>query len=1086
MARKLIRKPKKRIKKRRTWSRIINLFLGCAAALCTVYALILPAVTLERAPVCGLEEHIHDETCYAQGAPAVQNMLVCSPERLGIHRHTDSCYDSNHELICGYADFVIHTHDSSCYDADGSLICPLPETEASAEDVSLHTHTQACFDSSGNLTCGSLQVLEHVHNSSCFKQIEAETDSVLICEKEEHQHTDICYAEDTGVSSGIRTADISNGPVFTVTSWQKQTLAPGTASLRAAPLAVSRAAAQQLKDYVESNGGTLFLTLTDADNRELPTDSDGNYIATEGETYKISLGISLPNGIRQGTYEYSLPAGLTVQGGSGQFSLDGTDIGTWSVDSSGLITMVFNKSAASYTDVVISAVMGVAFSETEYPIDFDGQISVIVVKPPAEEEVTELSKWARNPDKIENADPEKIYWELELIGNSGSHIIGSTLTDTVYTQNGVTHKYTESDMAAGIRIEAYEYDEQGECISWHKWIVYPGDPNLTWTENGWSYTFPESFLCDWCGGQASAGNENWIYYIMYTSTACDTQAQGYVVYRNTVQIDGASAEGWAQRQKGDSPAGVVKDGVFQGDENGGKYLWTISATIPGRQEGQLAEYFWHLWDWMEVDDINGSDLGYITNQLNNATVTAVYNGQTYSVPKYENATADDPFCWRCSWSEDVDGNGIYCGREIDFYCRCQCTEETCPNWSDGYCADRRSNGFCKCWTPMEDITFTFQYETEAMELLEDYGGTGAVLSNYVELDQQQRDENNQWKNVRLDDKTVTLPIPSLFKKELTQDYNGYTAKYTITVNEAKLDLTGGGPLTIHDVMSDTLVYISGSLVITEEDADGEIRQLAAGEDYTITYDGSGSIVDDTTGKPVHVLDIVIQSPGAVEYTLYYDATLVIPTGAAESIRYSNSASITLLGKTISSGSGEKIYTDISATGKRYAVEIVKTAADTGSTLAGAEFGLYTETGGLICSGVTDENGKLPFSTNVTLGIILRDHVPYYVQEITAPEHYRLDTEKHWFFFCDEAESCTECSALTESGLYPGIMRLPGDSVGAIPIVNEPGSYELPATGGTGTELYTTGGLLLTASSGVLLFYSLARHRRNEKHSPRRH
>ena len=46
-----------------------------------------------------------------------------------------------------------------------------------------------------------------------------------------------------------------------------------------------------------------------------------------------------------------------------------------------------------------------------------------------------------------------------------SHIIGSTLTDTVYTQNGVTHKYTESDMAAGIRIEAYEYDEQGEVMS---------------------------------------------------------------------------------------------------------------------------------------------------------------------------------------------------------------------------------------------------------------------------------------------------------------------------------------------------------------------------------------------------------------------------------------------------------------------------------------------------------------------------------------------------------------------------------------------------------------------------------------------
>ena len=41
--------------------------LTAAAALvvfCTVYALILPAITMERPAECGLEEHTHTEACY--------------------------------------------------------------------------------------------------------------------------------------------------------------------------------------------------------------------------------------------------------------------------------------------------------------------------------------------------------------------------------------------------------------------------------------------------------------------------------------------------------------------------------------------------------------------------------------------------------------------------------------------------------------------------------------------------------------------------------------------------------------------------------------------------------------------------------------------------------------------------------------------------------------------------------------------------------------------------------------------------------------------------------------------------------------
>ena len=101
----------------------------------------------------------------------------------------------------------------------------------------------------------------------------------------------------------------------------------------------------------------------------------------------------------------------------------------------------------------------------------------------------------------------------------------------------------------------------------------------------------------------------------------------------------------------------------------------------------------------------------------------------------------------------------------------------------------------------------------------------------------------------IDDKIIAVAqfdhIPGVFKKELTHDFNGYTANYKVTVNESKLALTNGTPLTIHDVMTDTLAYISGSLVITAEDANGNLITEDAYAGKTIDVKG---IVDCYEGK----------------------------------------------------------------------------------------------------------------------------------------------------------------------------------------------------------------------------------------------
>lgn len=64
------------------WKKLLFV-LSCFVVFCTVYALIIPAKTLQAKPQCGLEEHVHSQECYSD-----TNELICGNEE---HQHTDSC-----------------------------------------------------------------------------------------------------------------------------------------------------------------------------------------------------------------------------------------------------------------------------------------------------------------------------------------------------------------------------------------------------------------------------------------------------------------------------------------------------------------------------------------------------------------------------------------------------------------------------------------------------------------------------------------------------------------------------------------------------------------------------------------------------------------------------------------------------------------------------------------------------------------------------------------------------------------------------------------------------------------------------------
>ena len=845
--------------------------------------------------------------------------------------------------------------------------------------------------------------------------------------------------------------DITNGPAFFIfegSNTQKQT--------RKISLKSSRTI-KNLTEYLNANDGNYFFTLLDNDNHELPKDANGNYIVQPDTAYKLTISFTSPNGFVPGTYQYQIPNGLLVDGGEGTFILkDGVNVGNWTVTDDGLITLNFNENMNSRTEITISSTLGIHFPEQDDPIDFDGKITVTVQKPTEEKFPTKLTKWGTqgNAENNNKPDPSKIYWSVQIIGDKDSQIPGSVLTDRIISgQWSKTHKFTESDIAGGLTFGVSEPDPvTGAEKAWHSWHVSADDPNLTWTEDGWTYIIPETATCKWCG-ELALGNQGWSYTIEYTSTPDLAGIAGTFGYENETEVDGQYAYSWVDFTHGEIHGEITKNGSFISDASGGSFRWELQTIIPGLPDGQKSDYFWYIMEYMDLRNAEGGLIGYITNDVDKAKVTATHNGETITVPHIHDATENDPFAWHNYWSEDHD-DGIYNTRQINLLCKCHCTEENCRYWNNGKCESEYwfegedgywyTNGYCQCWTEKENTAFTFAYETDDLSMVEKYGGVGNQLRNEAVLYNR---TNGPTTNAVISSTQAFIPIPGLFKKELTHDFDGYTANYKITVNEGKLVLTNGTPLTIHDVMTETLVYISGSLVITAEDANGNITTLKQGVDYTVTYDGTGEITD-AQGKKVHILDITILHPQPVMYILDYDATLTFPTGVTEAIKYTNSASITLWDEKITDTTTEKVYADINISAKNYKVEMFKTCAMTGEPLGGATFGLYNAQGGLITTGVTDENGELIFQSNIIEGIILREHVLYYMQELRPPPGYQLDDTKFWFCFCDEhgtaCKTCSEILAGTDA------QRIPFEQIGKVHATNQIMNYNLPATGGPGT------------------------------------
>ena len=200
-------------RRRKRWQKTVSI-LACLVVFCTVYALILPALTAEADTYCGKEEHTHTEDCY-------KDKLICGKEEgEGAHQHTDDCYREVEALVCQTPESDGHQHTEACYTEEQILTCPNTDpnhvhseidgcyttekrlTCGMEEGEGAHHHTAECYEKKKELICGQEENDGHRHTAECYEK-------ELICGKEEHTHTLACYSNPD--------ADVENGDVWQTT-----------------------------------------------------------------------------------------------------------------------------------------------------------------------------------------------------------------------------------------------------------------------------------------------------------------------------------------------------------------------------------------------------------------------------------------------------------------------------------------------------------------------------------------------------------------------------------------------------------------------------------------------------------------------------------------------------------------------------------------------------------------------------------------------------------------------------------------------------------------------------------------------------
>lgn len=479
-------------------------------------------------------------------------------------------------------------------------------------------------------------------------------------------------------------------------------------------------------------------------------------------------------------------------------------------------------------------------------------------------------------------------------------------------------------------------------------------------------------------------------------------------------------------EEGGERGTVEKYGEINED---GNVEWTITARIPGYSGGTYHS-------WSINDSINATQ----AVELYKAEISLTSGAETVKLSAVANTSDEDNIAY--FWD-----NG---SKRLYFVSRTG-THENCT----GNSLEGMPEEWCTDWYLAEDVVITIKYIDYDHNLEE----AGSNVINFVWL---HKDESvDSW---AFEEKN----IPSIIEKSA-----GSSGRFTITLNPGYVDLSKQETILIRDAMNEHLFYQRGSLEVTATDEDGVQQVLTYGTDYTLNV-----------SENMNSLEIMILHPGKYKYTITY---IVLVESDNADQEYDNTAKVNVFGyEFIASDNGY----GYNAGAEEYTVSVVKTEEDTGEIVPGAEYGLYSSNGELLLTGTTDDEGRISFKGNPSVGVMLASEYLYYLQEIEAPEHYELSDTRYWFYFKDEewnnwnddkqADYLNAINILLEKADMDDIYR-PGKDVAPVglPEGEETGNtvkvqdrliqYELPETGGSGTKMYTIMGIVLIWGATCVLY-----------------
>lgn len=202
-----------RNKYRKIWNQFVRI-VACFVVFCTTYALILPAITLEKETFCAIEDHEHTDACYepVPSGPQEKKTPV-------LHTHNEFCRDANGQVICPLAELTEHQHTEVCYETltvepeEAGSLEETPTVPEETEAAEIHTHDASCYvHERGELRCEVPESAGHRHEEACYvvgtepvcQQSEEDGHThaddcyqkELVCQQEEaegHTHSDVCY-----------------------------------------------------------------------------------------------------------------------------------------------------------------------------------------------------------------------------------------------------------------------------------------------------------------------------------------------------------------------------------------------------------------------------------------------------------------------------------------------------------------------------------------------------------------------------------------------------------------------------------------------------------------------------------------------------------------------------------------------------------------------------------------------------------------------------------------------------------------------------------------------------------------------------